>query len=206
MRVSGGFYVRSLVRDVGVACGSVAHMTSLCRTQQGSFDLDQALPEAKWTPRPSGGQDAAHSPAIGGSAATGLAATGDSTACCCCPQLDPVTRLHRCLLFLLRLDSRSAEACDLLVRALQFFSAARWWRERSSNLARASPHVPRRRVGSLSDALGRLGLDLAALALEEMLELEPRRVRRLPRKTLSAIRRARRPDVRSYLNDPVQVG
>jgi len=26
-------------------------MTSLCRTQQGSFDLDQALPEAKWTPQ-----------------------------------------------------------------------------------------------------------------------------------------------------------
>ena len=51
MRVSGGFYVRSLVRDVGVACGSVAHMTSLCRTQQGSFHLDRALPEADWTPQ-----------------------------------------------------------------------------------------------------------------------------------------------------------
>ena len=49
----------------------------------------------------------------------------------------------------------------------------------------------RRRVGSLSDALGRLGLDLAALALEEMLELEPRRVRRLTSKNALSDPRAR---------------
>ena len=55
----------------------------------------------------------------------------------------------------------------------------------------------RRRVGSLSDALGRLGLDLAALALEEMLELEPRRVRRLTSKNALSDPRARANDVRA---------
>ena len=51
MRVSGGFYVRSLVRDVANACDSAAYMTSLCRTKQGTFTLADALPEEEWSPQ-----------------------------------------------------------------------------------------------------------------------------------------------------------
>ncbi|XP_072026538.1 pseudouridylate synthase TRUB1-like [Amphiura filiformis] len=45
----GGFYVRSLVSDVGKAVGSCAHVKELCRTQQGPFTLNQALKECDWT-------------------------------------------------------------------------------------------------------------------------------------------------------------
>lgn len=46
----GGFYVRKLIHDVGKGLGTCAHMTSLCRVQQGPFKLDQhALPEERWT-------------------------------------------------------------------------------------------------------------------------------------------------------------
>lgn len=41
-----GFYVRSLARDLGVALGSVAHLSSLRRTRSGAFDLGEAVPYA----------------------------------------------------------------------------------------------------------------------------------------------------------------
>lgn len=41
--VSSGTYIRSLVRDIGVALGSGAYMTDLRRTSVGSFQISQAL-------------------------------------------------------------------------------------------------------------------------------------------------------------------
>lgn len=40
MRVSGGTYVRSIVRDLGRALGSAAHVVTLTRSRQGKFTLD----------------------------------------------------------------------------------------------------------------------------------------------------------------------
>mmetsp|Transcript_17326 Transcript_17326/g.19295 ORF Transcript_17326/g.19295 Transcript_17326/m.19295 type:complete len:418 (+) Transcript_17326:15-1268(+) len=40
----GGTYIRSLVRDIGIALGTVATMTQLERTKQGQFFLDHCLP------------------------------------------------------------------------------------------------------------------------------------------------------------------
>lgn len=40
----GGTYIRSLVRDIGVALGTVATMTKLERTKQGRFLLEHSLP------------------------------------------------------------------------------------------------------------------------------------------------------------------
>ncbi|XP_074519137.1 pseudouridylate synthase TRUB1 [Halichoeres trimaculatus] len=46
----GGFYVRSLVDDLGKALSSCAHVKELTRTKQGQFTLEEhALPEEKWT-------------------------------------------------------------------------------------------------------------------------------------------------------------
>ncbi|CAN9508718.1 unnamed protein product [Ophioblennius macclurei] len=46
----GGFYVRSLVDDLGKALSSCAHVKSLVRTKQGPFSLqDHALTEDQWT-------------------------------------------------------------------------------------------------------------------------------------------------------------
>ncbi|KAM8877458.1 pseudouridylate synthase TRUB1 [Synchiropus picturatus] len=46
----GGFYVRSLVDDLGKALSSCAHVKELTRTKQGQFTLEQhALPEEQWT-------------------------------------------------------------------------------------------------------------------------------------------------------------
>ena len=45
----GGFYVRSLVSDLGRSVGSCAHMTKLVRTKQGAFGLLHALPESRWS-------------------------------------------------------------------------------------------------------------------------------------------------------------
>jgi tRNA pseudouridine55 synthase len=42
MRVSKGYYVRALARDLGHALGTVAHLTSLRRTRSGMFSLDHA--------------------------------------------------------------------------------------------------------------------------------------------------------------------
>ncbi|XP_053306316.1 pseudouridylate synthase TRUB1 [Spea bombifrons] len=45
----GGFYVRSLVRDIGEALSSCASVKELIRTKQGPFTLDEhALKEEKW--------------------------------------------------------------------------------------------------------------------------------------------------------------
>ncbi|XP_008436420.1 pseudouridylate synthase TRUB1 [Poecilia reticulata] len=46
----GGFYVRSLVDDLGKALSSCAHVKELVRTKQGQFTLqDHALHEEQWT-------------------------------------------------------------------------------------------------------------------------------------------------------------
>ncbi|XP_077357816.1 pseudouridylate synthase TRUB1 isoform X2 [Festucalex cinctus] len=46
----GGFYVRSLVDDLGKALSSRAHVKELVRTKQGQFTLEQhALREEHWT-------------------------------------------------------------------------------------------------------------------------------------------------------------
>ncbi|MBO4251548.1 MAG: tRNA pseudouridine(55) synthase TruB [Clostridia bacterium] len=39
----GGTYIRSLARDLGFACGSLAVMSGLCRTKSGKFSLDNAV-------------------------------------------------------------------------------------------------------------------------------------------------------------------
>eukprot|EP00804_Cyclotella_cryptica_P015168 CCRYP_000707-RA/>CCRYP_000707-RA protein AED:0.33 eAED:0.33 QI:95/-1/1/1/-1/1/1/232/299 len=44
----GGTYIRSLVRDIGYECGSVATMTGLVRTKQGPFLLGDALRREDW--------------------------------------------------------------------------------------------------------------------------------------------------------------
>jgi tRNA pseudouridine55 synthase len=41
-RVSKGTYVRSLARDIGLACGTFAHLSSLRRTAAGLLTLDDA--------------------------------------------------------------------------------------------------------------------------------------------------------------------
>ena len=41
MRVSGGFYVRSFIHELGLALGSAAHMVSLNRTRQAMFALGE---------------------------------------------------------------------------------------------------------------------------------------------------------------------
>lgn len=40
LRVGAGFYVRSFAHDLGIACGSLATMVELVRTEQGGFVLD----------------------------------------------------------------------------------------------------------------------------------------------------------------------
>lgn len=46
----GGFYVRSLVDDLGKALSSCAHVKELIRTKQGQFTLEEhALREEQWT-------------------------------------------------------------------------------------------------------------------------------------------------------------
>lgn len=46
----GGFYIRSLVSDIGKELSSCANVLELTRTKQGPFTLEEhALPEDKWT-------------------------------------------------------------------------------------------------------------------------------------------------------------
>ncbi|XP_056325604.1 probable tRNA pseudouridine synthase 1 [Danio aesculapii] len=46
----GGFYVRSLINDLGKALSSCAHIKELTRTKQGQFTLEEhALKEDRWT-------------------------------------------------------------------------------------------------------------------------------------------------------------
>jgi tRNA pseudouridine55 synthase len=47
MQVSAGFYVRSLVHDLGDALGCGAVLTALRRTRSGDFGLDRAIPLAE---------------------------------------------------------------------------------------------------------------------------------------------------------------
>ena len=42
-RVSSGTYIRSLARDIALACNSRAHLSSLTRTKIGSFALEDAI-------------------------------------------------------------------------------------------------------------------------------------------------------------------
>ncbi len=41
--VSKGTYIRSLARDIAIACGTVGHVSLLRRTRAGSFGLDMAI-------------------------------------------------------------------------------------------------------------------------------------------------------------------
>jgi tRNA pseudouridine55 synthase len=45
---SGGTYIRCLIRDIGIALGTRATMTSLVRTKQGAFLLENSLDESQW--------------------------------------------------------------------------------------------------------------------------------------------------------------
>ena len=102
------------------------------------------------------------------------------------------------MLFSLRLDSRSAEACDLLVGALQLFLGGALVERKELKVSREQVFAFHRCcVSSLSDTLRRLGLDLAPLALEEVLELESRRVCRLASQNTLSYPRARVTDVRA---------
>lgn len=49
VKCSSGTYIRTLVHDIGLACGTVAHVKRLYRLQQGSFTLAEALCESQWT-------------------------------------------------------------------------------------------------------------------------------------------------------------
>jgi len=42
---SKGTYIRSLARDLALACGSRAHLSALCRTSVGPFKLEHCWPE-----------------------------------------------------------------------------------------------------------------------------------------------------------------
>ena len=50
---SKGTYVRVLAEDVGLACGSVAHLETLRRTRFGTFDLSAAVSLESWDPQKS---------------------------------------------------------------------------------------------------------------------------------------------------------
>ena len=49
MECGGGTYVRSLIRDIGYKLGTVATTTSLERTKQGQFTLQDCLKQQDWT-------------------------------------------------------------------------------------------------------------------------------------------------------------
>lgn len=49
IQCGGGTYIRSLIRDIGYDLDSAATMTSLVRTQQGPFSLDDAMPREDWS-------------------------------------------------------------------------------------------------------------------------------------------------------------
>jgi tRNA pseudouridine55 synthase len=46
---SGGFYVRTLIEDLGRSVGGAAHMIALTRTKQGPFVVEDCLSENQWT-------------------------------------------------------------------------------------------------------------------------------------------------------------
>jgi tRNA pseudouridine55 synthase len=43
-RVTKGFYVRALARDLAASLGTVGHLTALRRIRSGAFELDEAMP------------------------------------------------------------------------------------------------------------------------------------------------------------------
>ncbi len=43
IKCKGGTYIRSLARDLGAACGSLAVMTSLARTESGVFNMENGV-------------------------------------------------------------------------------------------------------------------------------------------------------------------
>jgi tRNA pseudouridine55 synthase len=49
VQCSGGFYIRSLIQDLGRAVDGAAHMTGLVRTQQGPFELSDCIPVEVWS-------------------------------------------------------------------------------------------------------------------------------------------------------------
>ncbi len=53
-RVGSGTYVRTLIRDLGVRCGSAAHLAALSRTAIGPFRLEKALTIADLAALPPG--------------------------------------------------------------------------------------------------------------------------------------------------------
>ena len=46
---ASGFYVRSLIRDIGYSLDSVATTTKLQRIKQGPFTMEHVLPQEDWT-------------------------------------------------------------------------------------------------------------------------------------------------------------
>jgi tRNA pseudouridine55 synthase len=55
LRVSAGFYVRSLAHDLGTVTGTGAHLSALRRVQAGAFDLTGAVPFEALKAAPRGG-------------------------------------------------------------------------------------------------------------------------------------------------------
>jgi tRNA pseudouridine55 synthase len=51
VKCSKGTYIRSLVRDIGLALKSGAYMTELRRTDSGGFSVDEALSPEDWAQR-----------------------------------------------------------------------------------------------------------------------------------------------------------
>jgi len=49
VQCGGGTYIRSLIRDIALELNTVATVTSLQRTQQGQFTLDDCLVKEDWT-------------------------------------------------------------------------------------------------------------------------------------------------------------
>jgi tRNA pseudouridine55 synthase len=54
VRVSSGTYVRTIARDLGIRCGSAAHLAALSRTAIGRFRLENALTIADLAALPPG--------------------------------------------------------------------------------------------------------------------------------------------------------
>ena len=50
VKCSKGTYIRSLARDLGIACGSRAHVTSLSRTKVGSLDVKDSVSPDNFDP------------------------------------------------------------------------------------------------------------------------------------------------------------
>lgn len=48
IKCGGGFYVRTLIHDLGIELNTFAHMTSLVRTKQGPFTISDCLTQESW--------------------------------------------------------------------------------------------------------------------------------------------------------------